>query len=85
MINPDAITRLEREEHELASALAEFEHEARRVRDQLERRGGRGFVLEDRLEQLQQNITATRRDLKRVRQQLETKWRDDVQRRNTPD
>jgi uncharacterized protein YukE len=73
MTNPLLHSRLAREQKELESVLAEFEHEARRVRDQLERRGGRGFLLEDRLEQLQRNITATWRELNRVRQELATK------------
>jgi predicted nucleic acid-binding Zn-ribbon protein len=78
MIDPDLISRLEREKEALESALAEFEHEARRVGDQLERRGGRGLFLEDRLAQLRQNITATRRDLERVRRRLRTKSPDGV-------
>jgi chromosome segregation ATPase len=73
MIDVDAISRLESEERALASALAEFEHEARRVRDQLERRGGHGFTWEDRLNQLQQNIAVTRRDLETVRDKLASK------------
>ena len=75
MIDQDAKAGLEREEHALASALAEFEHEARRVRDQLERRGGQGLVLEVRLDQLKQNIAITRRDLERVRGKLASKGR----------
>lgn len=37
MNESDTIARLETEERALVSALAEFEHEERRVRDQLER------------------------------------------------
>lgn len=70
MNESDTIARLETEERALVSALAEFEHEERRVRDQLERQGGRAFDLEARLEQLQENMTVTRRDLERVRERL---------------
>lgn len=70
MTDENVIARLESEQRALAEALAEFEHEARRVRDQLERRGGRGFVLEERLDQLERNVAATRRDLETVRNKL---------------
>ncbi len=76
MIDVDAISRLESEERALASALAEFEHEARRVGDQLERQGGPKFALEARLKQLRQNVNATRQGLERVQAQLETLKRD---------
>lgn len=56
----------------MLSALAEFDHEARRVRDRLERRGGPAFVLETRLSQLEQNMATTKRDLKRIRTKLES-------------
>lgn len=79
MMDPEVVSRLEREANELESALADFEHEARRVCDQLERRGGSAFFLEGRLEQLKRNITATRRDLKRVRRELANNFRDDDQ------
>ncbi len=72
MTDVDAISRLESEERALASALAEFEHEARRVGDQLERQGGPTFALETRLKQLHQNVNATRRELERIRRQLKT-------------
>ena len=70
MIDSDTLDRLRQEERALTEALAEFEHETRRVRDQLERRGGRGFVLEERLDQLERNVAATRRDLETVRHKL---------------
>ncbi|MDX1527089.1 MAG: hypothetical protein R3337_00595 [Gammaproteobacteria bacterium] len=73
MTGEDAIARLEGEQRALAEALAEFEHEVRRLRDQLERRGGRGFVLEERLDQLERNVAATRRDLETVRKKLARK------------
>ena len=76
MSTADDIARLESERRVLAEALAEFEHEARRVRDQLERRSGQGFVLEDRLDQIERNIAATRRDLDNVRDQLDRIERD---------
>lgn len=78
MSDVESIARLEREQRTLAEALAEFEHEARRVRDQLERRGGRGFVLEERLGQLERNVAVTRRDLENVRNKL------DEMKRGTP-
>ena len=67
----DDITRLQSEERALVSALAEFDHEARRARDQLERSGGRSFALEARLQQLEENLTVTRRDLERVRASID--------------
>ena len=66
------MTRLEGEKRALESALAEFEHESRRVRDQLERCGGHSFALETQLEQLEKNIAATRRDLEGVRARLQS-------------
>ena len=70
--------KLKSEERALVSALAEFEHEARRVRDRLERRGGQAFVLEEQLDQLQKNIASTKRDLERVRKALCSTKQDDV-------
>lgn len=68
----ESIPRLQAEERALLSALAEFDHEARRVRDRLERHGGRAFVLEARLSQLEQNMATTKRDLERVRTKLQS-------------
>ena len=65
-----SLTRFEGEMRALESALAEFEHESRRVRDQLERYGGHSFALESRLKHLEENIATTRRDLERVRAKL---------------
>ncbi len=76
MSTADGIARLEREQQALAEALAEFEHDVRRVRDQLERRGGQGFVLEEQLDQLERNIAVTRRDLETVRNKLDEMKRD---------
>ena len=61
------LERLKKMERELASALAEFEHEARRVGDRLERNGGRSFLLQEQLRQIKENIVTTRRDLERIR------------------
>ena len=61
------LERLKKMERELASALAEFEHEARRVGDRLERNGGRSFLLQEQLRQIEENIVTTRRDLERIR------------------
>lgn len=78
MIDKGTVEKLRNEERALAEALAEFEHEARRVRDQLERRGGHGFILEHRLDQLQQNIAVTRRDLETVRDKLASRGSDEA-------
>jgi len=61
------LERLKKMERELASALAEFEHEARRVGDWLERDGGRSLLLQEQLRQIEENIVTTRRDLERIR------------------
>jgi len=65
------LERLKKTERELASALAEFEHEARRVGDRLERGGGRSFALQEHLRQIEENIAATRADIDRIRNQRE--------------
>lgn len=75
---PEYEARLKNEERALVSALAEFEHEARRVRDRLERRGGQAFVLEEQLDQLEKNIAVTKRDLERVRRTLRSTEGNDV-------
>lgn len=56
-------------ERELLSALAEFEHEARRIRDRLERSGGHSLILEAEFRRLNDNLELTRRDLERVQNQ----------------
>jgi predicted nucleic acid-binding Zn-ribbon protein len=61
------LERLKKTERELASALAELEHEARRVGDRLERGGGRSFTLQEQLRQIQENIATTRADIERIR------------------
>jgi predicted nucleic acid-binding Zn-ribbon protein len=61
------LERLKKTERELASALAELEHEARRVGDRLERGGGRSFTLQEQLRQIQENIATTRADIARIR------------------
>lgn len=68
----ESISRLEADERALLSALAEFDHEARRVRDRLERQGGRAFALETRLSQLEENTATTKRELEIVRTKLES-------------
>lgn len=74
----DTVEMLRKKERALKEALAEFEHEARRVRDHLERRGGHVFTWEDRLNQLEQNIAVTHRDLETVRDKLaSTKSKED--------
>ncbi|MDH3316945.1 MAG: hypothetical protein OER43_14420 [Gammaproteobacteria bacterium] len=72
MSEPNSVPQLEAGERALLSALAEFDHEARRVRDRLERHGGSAFVLETRLSQLEQNMATTKRELERVRTKLES-------------
>ena len=62
-----SIEKLKARERALESALAEFEHQARRVRDSLERSGGRSLALETELAQLEENLALTRRDLTRLR------------------
>ena len=62
--------QLEISKRELSSALAEFEHQARRIRDRLERGGGRSSVLEMELKQVEENLDLTRRDIARVRDLL---------------
>lgn len=61
------IAHLRGEERALVSALAEFDHEARRTRDQLERSGGHSIALETRLSQLKENMAVAKRDLDVVR------------------
>ncbi len=61
------LERLKKMERELASALAEFEHEARRVGDWLESDGGRSVLLQELMRQIEENIVTTRRDLERIR------------------
>ena len=65
------LERLKKMERELASALAELEHEARRVGDRLERDGGRSFLLQEQLRQIEENIATTRCDVERIRSRRE--------------
>ena len=53
----------QRIERELRSALSEFEHEGRRIRDRLEGVGGRSMALEAQLEQIKKNVARIRREL----------------------
>jgi hypothetical protein len=57
------IAKLEAERRQLTAALGEFEHESRRVRDALERRGGRSPEHEARAKALDRNRRRTERDL----------------------
>ncbi len=56
-------------ERELLSALSEFEHEARRIRDRLERSGGHSLLLETEFRRVNENMELIRRDLEQVRNQ----------------
>jgi multidrug resistance efflux pump len=64
--------RLLTEERQLASALADFEHQIRRLRDQMERGGGRAPLIEAALRQAEENLELARRDIDRVRKLLES-------------
>lgn len=67
MTDDFSIEQLKARERALVSAVAEFEHQARRLRDSLERSGGRSLVLETELAQLEENLGLTRRDLDQIR------------------
>ena len=64
------LERLTAQERQLVSAVADFEHQIRRIRERLERGGGRSFALETELRQAQENLDLSRRELRRVRTQL---------------
>ncbi len=59
------IEKLETRRRQLDLALGEFEHEARRVGDALERLGGRSPEHEARAKSLAKNRGLTERDLRR--------------------
>ena len=59
------IERLDAKRRQLDLALGEFEHEARRVGDALERLGGRSAELEARAKALAKNQKLTEADLAR--------------------
>lgn len=67
MGNQSERERLLAEERQLGSAIADFEHQIRRMRDRLERGGGRSFALETELRQVEENLDLSRRKLRRVR------------------
>lgn len=67
--------RLLAEERQLASAISEFEHQLRRIRDRLERSGGHAPLIETELRQVQENLDLARRDINRVRNRLDKKTR----------
>lgn len=63
----EEIVRLEEYCEELADAIDEFEHEARRCRDRLERVGGQSHRLTRDLKALEDNRAYNRRELERAR------------------
>ncbi len=68
----EAEIKLLLERHEqLGEALGEFEHEARRTRDALERLGGRSRVLEKKAVSLRKNRQLTRYDLRKQADSLD--------------
>ncbi|MDX1513081.1 MAG: hypothetical protein R3174_04995 [Gammaproteobacteria bacterium] len=69
-------SELEDRRRALESALHEFEHQARRIRDRLERVGGRSFALEVELEQVEENLKVTRRDIEKLEAQRRAATRD---------
>lgn len=66
-----AIERLERMREQLLSARDEFEHQARRGGDALQRAGGASRDIEQRLGLLGENLKLTDQDLERGRRELE--------------
>ncbi len=60
------IDALETRKHHLGQALGEFEHEARRVGDGLERAGGRAPELEARLKTLADNQRLTEKQIRKL-------------------
>jgi len=64
------LERLAGQERQLVSAVADFEHQIRRIRERLERGGGRSFALETELRQVEKNLDLCRRELRPVRAQL---------------
>lgn len=67
----DEIRSLEEYCDQLAEAIDEFEHEARRCRDRLERAGGASHDLARELKRLEDNRRFSRRELERARQRLD--------------
>ncbi|HSH41292.1 MAG TPA: hypothetical protein VK973_04120 [Arenicellales bacterium] len=65
------IARLEAYCNELADAIDDFEHNARRCRERLERSGGAPRQIERELERLSANRELNRRELMRTRQRIE--------------
>ncbi|MDZ7841620.1 MAG: hypothetical protein U5R46_12530 [Gammaproteobacteria bacterium] len=56
---------------ELVEAIDDFEHQARRCRDRLEREGGLSHGAEAELKRLKQNRELNREELKRSRRRIE--------------
>lgn len=67
----DEIAELEEYCEELAEAIDEFEHEARRCRDRLERVGGQSHELTRELARLTDNRNLNRRELEQARRRLQ--------------
>ncbi len=65
------IERLEGVERRLAAALGEVDHEARRMKDALERIGGRSGELERRLATLRKDRKLTSKDQAKAAREIE--------------
>ncbi len=62
--------RLQRKLAALRAALGEFEHEARRINDALERAGGGAHGLQARQRQLADNMRLSRLDIEKTQAAL---------------
>lgn len=70
MGNQSERERLLAEKRQLGSAIADFEHQIRRMRDRLERSGGRAPLIEAELKQVKENLGLNLRELERIRKLL---------------
>lgn len=65
------IERLEAYCEELVESIDDFEHQARRCRDRLEREGGLSHGAEAELKRLKQNRELNREELEKSRRRIE--------------
>lgn len=68
----DEIRALETYCDQLGDAIDEFNHEARRCRDRLERAGGESHDVARELKRLNDNLRLNRSELDRARRRLDT-------------